>query len=61
MAANNYAGIHSPAVDDLVEKIIYAKNQDELTAACKALDRVLWYGYYLVPNWYPGRTPAQLL
>ena len=19
---------------------------------CKALDRVLWYGYYVVPNWY---------
>jgi microcin C transport system substrate-binding protein len=50
--SNNYAGIQSAAVDDLVEKIIYAKNQDELTAACKALDRVLWYGYYLVPNWY---------
>lgn len=50
--SNNYAGIKSKAVDGLIEKIIYAKNQDELTAACKALDRVLWYGYYLVPNWY---------
>ncbi len=50
--SNNYAGIQSPVVDDLVEKIIYAPTQDELTAACKALDRVLWYGYYLVPNWY---------
>ena len=50
--SNNYAGIVSPVVDQLVEKIIYASTQDELTAACKALDRVLWYGYYLVPNWY---------
>ncbi|RPH42652.1 MAG: ABC transporter substrate-binding protein, partial [Desulfobulbaceae bacterium] len=50
--SNNYAGIQSPAVDYLVEKIIYAQNQEELTAACKALDRVLWYGFYLVPNWY---------
>ena len=50
--SNNYAGIQSPVVDDLIEKIIYAPTQDELTAACKALDRVLWYGYYLVPNWY---------
>ncbi len=50
--SNNYAGIQSKAVDGLVEKIIYAKNSEELIAACKALDRVLWYGYYLVPNWY---------
>jgi len=35
-----------------VDKIIYAQTQEELTAACKALDRILWYGYYLVPNWY---------
>lgn len=50
--SNNYAGIKSKAVDGLIDKIIYAKNKEELVAACKALDRVLWYGYYLVPNWY---------
>lgn len=48
----NLAGIQSPVVDSLVDSLIYAKNQEELTAACKALDRVLWYGYYVVPNWY---------
>ena len=26
--------------------------QAQLTTACRALDRVLWHGYYLVPNWY---------
>ncbi len=50
--SRNLAGISSPVVDSLVESIIYARTQDELTAACKALDRVLWYGYYVVPNWY---------
>ncbi|MEE4135854.1 MAG: extracellular solute-binding protein [Desulforhopalus sp.] len=50
--SNNYAGINSAPVDALVERIIYATTSEELTAACKALDRVLWYGYYLVPNWY---------
>ncbi len=50
--SGNIAGIHSPAVDALVEKIIYATTQDELTAATKALDRVLWYGFYVVPNWH---------
>lgn len=50
--SRNYAGVNSEVVDNLVEKIVYAKNQEQLTAACKALDRVLWYGYYTVPNWY---------
>ncbi len=52
MGSQNYAGIRSPAVDGLVERIIYAKTKDELVAASRALDRVLWYGYYLIPNWY---------
>ncbi len=50
--SQNYAGVKSPAVDDLVDKIIYAATKEELIAACHALDRVLWYGYYLIPNWY---------
>jgi microcin C transport system substrate-binding protein len=50
--SRNLAGIKNKVVDYLVDKIIYADNQRQLTAACKALDRVLWYGYYLVPNWY---------
>ncbi|MFW2368386.1 MAG: extracellular solute-binding protein [Desulforhopalus sp.] len=49
---HNYAGIKSDAVDAMVDKVIYAATKEELAAACSALDRVLWYGYYLVPNWY---------
>jgi len=50
--SRNLIGIKEPAVDFLVDRIIYAQTQEELFAACKALDRVLWYGYYVVPNWY---------
>jgi len=50
--SRNLAGIRNPAVDALVERIIYAQNGEELAAACRALDRVLWYGHYVVPNWY---------
>ncbi len=52
--SGNLAGIKSPVVDALVDKVIYAALQEELTAACKALDRVLWYGFYVIPNWYVG-------
>lgn len=50
--SKNLAGVKDPVVDALVDRIIYAQTREELTAACKALDRVLWYGHYLVPNWY---------
>ena len=50
--SRNLAGIRDPVVDDLVERVIYAANKEDLTSACKALDRVLWHGYYVVPNWY---------
>ena len=50
--SRNYAGIKSPVVDRLVDAIIYATTREELTTACRALDRVLWYGYYVIPNWY---------
>ena len=50
--SDNLAGVDDPVVDDLVDKIIYADTMDELRTACRALDRVLWYGYYVVPSWY---------
>ncbi len=50
--SRNLIGLKDPVVDALVDKIIYATGQEELEAACRALDRVLWYGYYVVPNWY---------
>nr|WP_321454521.1 extracellular solute-binding protein [uncultured Cohaesibacter sp.] len=47
----NYAGIKNPAVDALIEKVIYAKDRDDLIAAGKALDRVLLSNYYVIPGW----------
>ncbi|HEX9071204.1 MAG TPA: extracellular solute-binding protein [Pseudolabrys sp.] len=48
----NLAGIADPAVDTLVDIIIAAKTRAELTAACKALDRVIRAGRYWIPHWY---------
>lgn len=53
--SHNVIGISDPVVDKLVDRLIYAESQEELNAACHALDRVLWYGYYVVPNWYVAR------
>jgi len=48
----NYIGIKDAAVDKLVDHIILAKDHAELVAACKALDRVLLWNHFLVPNWH---------
>ena len=56
----NYIGIKNPAVDALIERVIYAKCRAELDAATKALDRVLLWNHYVVPQWnYPFQRTAR--
>ncbi len=50
--SRNYMGVNDPVVDALVDKIISSNNREDLVIACRALDRVLLVGNYLVPNWY---------
>jgi len=50
--SSNVMGICSPAVDALVEKMIAATDWPQLLAATHALDRVLLWGWYVVPNWH---------
>lgn len=48
----NLMGLKNPVVDALVNKVIYAKDRAHLVTAVHALDRVLLYGEYVVPNWF---------
>jgi microcin C transport system substrate-binding protein len=50
--SRNFMGLKSPAVDKLVDRIIFAKDRAELVAATRALDRVLLWGHNLVPQWH---------
>ncbi len=50
--SRNWAGIKSPVVDELIGKIINAPDRDTLVATTRALDRVLLWSYYVIPNWY---------
>jgi microcin C transport system substrate-binding protein len=49
--SENVIGIKNPAVDALIENVIYAKHAADLVAATKALDRVLLWNHYVVPQW----------
>ena len=50
--SRNLAGVNSPVVDALIDKIIFAEDRAALIAASRALDRVLLWGHYLVPQWH---------
>lgn len=52
--SRNYAGIADPVVDAMIDKVIYAESRAQLETACRAMDRVLLWGYHLVPHWYSG-------
>ncbi len=53
--SRNFAGIKNPAIDTLVDRIIFAKSRAELVATTKALDRVLLWNHYVVPQWSYGK------
>ncbi|MGZ3320674.1 MAG: extracellular solute-binding protein [Xanthobacteraceae bacterium] len=54
----NLAGIASPAIDALIDKIIGADNRADLTIACRAFDRVFRAGRYWVPQWFRATHPV---
>jgi len=50
--SRNRAGIVDPVVDDLIDRLIQAPSRAELVALTRALDRVLLWGHYVIPNWH---------
>jgi microcin C transport system substrate-binding protein len=68
--SRNLIGIKNPAIDKLIDKIILAKDRPDLVAATRALDRVLLWNHYVVPQyhtpfdrlamWNYYRRPAKL-
>ena len=50
--SGNLAGIRDPVVDELVDLLIQAPNRDTLVATTRALDRVLLWGHYVIPQWH---------
>jgi microcin C transport system substrate-binding protein len=45
-------GINDPVIDALVERIIFATDRDDLLATTHALDRILLWNYYVVPQYH---------
>ena len=54
--SRNHGGISNPAVDDLIEKIIAAPTRAGVVTATRALDRVLLWNHYVIPQWHIRMT-----
>lgn len=51
----NLGGVSDPAIDELVQLVIAAPDRKTLVARTRALDRVLLWGFYMIPQ-YTVRT-----
>jgi microcin C transport system substrate-binding protein len=49
--SRNLVGIKNPAVDKLIDRLVFAQSREELVAATRAMDRVLLWNHYVVPQW----------
>jgi microcin C transport system substrate-binding protein len=54
VGSRNLIGIKNPVIDELVAKIITSRTREDLVAHVRALDRVLQWNYYVIPQWYFG-------
>jgi microcin C transport system substrate-binding protein len=54
--SQNLIGIKDPTIDKLVDHVIFAKNREELVAATHALDRVLLWNDFVVPQWFSPKV-----
>ena len=53
--SRNLIGIKNPAVNSLIERVIFTRDREDLVAATRALDRVLLWNFYVVPQWTYGK------
>jgi microcin C transport system substrate-binding protein len=56
--SRNYAGIRDAGIDALIERVIFAKDRAELVAVTRALDRVLLWHHFVVPQFTYNKTRA---
>ena len=51
-ASRNFIGIKDPVIDELIELLIVSPTRESLVARTRALDRVLLWNHFVIPNWH---------
>ncbi|MGY4817832.1 extracellular solute-binding protein [Pseudomonas chlororaphis subsp. piscium] len=54
--SSNLMVLKNPAVDSLITGLVKATSQPQMLSYAHALDRVLQWNYYWIPNYYPPGT-----
>ncbi|AZD36600.1 ABC transporter, periplasmic substrate-binding protein yejA [Pseudomonas chlororaphis subsp. aurantiaca] len=54
--SSNLMVLKNPAVDSLISGLVKATSQPQMLSYAHALDRVLQWNYYWIPNYYPPGT-----
>ena len=54
--ALNYAGVKSPAIDAVLQRLLGARDHGDFVATVRTLDRLLLSGFYVVPLYYLPET-----
>ncbi|HEY0288880.1 MAG TPA: extracellular solute-binding protein [Pseudomonas sp.] len=57
IGSSNAMVLRNPAVDRLIDGLVAANARDEMVHYARALDRVLLWGFYMIPNYYSQGTP----
>ncbi len=50
--SRNYAGIKNPVIDKIIDRIVKAKSRQQQVDASRALDRILLYNHYVIPQYF---------
>lgn len=50
--SRNYIGIKDPVIDQLIEELIQTSSREDLVLHCRAMDRILLQGHYVIPMWH---------
>ncbi|MDT3312195.1 extracellular solute-binding protein [Pseudomonas sp. rhizo66] len=58
VGSSNSMVLANPAVDQLIDGLVQANSRDAMVHYARALDRVLQWGYYMIPNYYSKGTPT---
>ncbi len=57
VGSSNAMVLRNPAVDRLIDGLVAANSRQDMVLYARALDRVLQWGYYMIPNYYSKGTP----
>ena len=50
--SRNIIGIRDPVIDKLIELVISAPDRESLVTRTRALDRVLLWNFFVIPQWH---------